>query len=69
MEQEKMPQSLFHLLHTLLHHFLPFFHPTVFFPKIVCSIGGPMLPTGGSCRNHRDPEVVPKSSLRGWEAL
>ena len=53
-------QHLFHLLHTLLHHFWPFFHPTMFFPKPVCF-------TGGSCRNYREPEMVPKSSSRGWE--
>ena len=31
-----MPQSLFHLLHTLLHHLWPFFHLTMCFFQTLC---------------------------------
>ena len=35
---------------------------------ILCSTGGLVFSTGGSCRNHREPEMVPKRSLRVREA-
>ena len=42
-KQEKMPQSLFHLLHTLLNHFWPFFHLTVCFFKHCVSYKRPCV--------------------------